>query len=500
MPEGGGALSARAGRVVALVGAALASVWAAFLLRDVAGVASDRPSALTLAAGLGLLDWVRWILLSLVVASAAHAAGRAGGPAERRLMRVAVAAAAHLVGAVGLIRNSVLDGLGSSGTDGSALAVDVLFVGATTVPLVVALADLRRGTDGRPRRRTTAALIAVVGAGALSALRSAEGILTPVGRTLDAWLLGGRVGQRADVPDWAHHHIVETLVGDTLAVVSAVLVLLVVLAAGLAAPRAEPRAVTGTWPRIFALGPGAVLRATGTAIVSVTLVVYLADIRGVAGDLATPAYLRLFNDGPLEWIGWVLVAAAAIAGGYASGRLAASDPGASSYFLWFSAGLSLVLVDELSHFRHALTSGSAPLGEDLLGISRYAVVTVLVFGPVGAVLAYGLLWHGRHLLVSADAVRCALAGYALYGSVAIASAVEGVVDGYERVGALVDRHLLGGRLPIPPGDTVAAGHFLLTDGLIDEAIEVMASALLLAVVLTYVRSMARAARSVAPLG
>lgn len=112
MPEGGGALSARAGRVVALVGAALASVWAAFLLRDVAGVASDRPSALTLAAGLGLLDWVRWILLSLVVASAAHAAGRAGGPAERRLMRVAVAAAAHLVGAVGLIRNSVLDGLG----------------------------------------------------------------------------------------------------------------------------------------------------------------------------------------------------------------------------------------------------------------------------------------------------------------------------------------------------------------------------------------------------
>lgn len=159
-----------------------------------------------------------------------------------------------------------------------------------------------------------------------------------------------------------------------------------------------------------------------------------------------------------------------------------------------------MLVDELSHFRHALTSGSAPLGEDLLGISRYAVVTVLVFGPVGAVLAYGLLWHGRHLLVSADAVRCALAGYALYGSVAIASAVEGVVDGYERVGALVDRHLLGGRLPIPPGDTVAAGHFLLTDGLIDEAIEVMASALLLAVVLTYVRSMARAARSVAPLG
>lgn len=315
MPEGGGALSARAGRVVALVGAALASVWAAFLLRDVAGVASDRPSALTLAAGLGLLDWVRWILLSLVVASAAHAAGRAGGPAERRLMRVAVAAAAHLVGAVGLIRNSVLDGLGSSGTDGSALAVDVLFVGATTVPLVVALADLRRGTDGRPRRRTTAALIAVVGAGALSALRSAEGILTPVGRTLDAWLLGGRVGQRADVPDWAHHHIVETLVGDTLAVVSAVLVLLVVLAADLAAPQAEPRAVTGTWPRIFALGPGAVLRATGTAIVSVTLVVYLADIRGVAGDLATPAYLRLFNDGPLEWIGWVLVAAAAIAGG-----------------------------------------------------------------------------------------------------------------------------------------------------------------------------------------
>src|SRR5690606_24237953 len=117
-------------------------------------------------------------------------------------------------------------------------------------------------------------------------------------------------------------------------------------------------------------------------------------------DLATPAYLRLFNDGPLEWIGWVLVAAAAIAGGYASGRLAASEPGASSYFLWFSAGLSLVLVDELSHFRHALTSGSAPLGEDLLGISRYAVVTVLVFGPVGAVLAYGLLWHGRHLLVS----------------------------------------------------------------------------------------------------
>src|SRR5690606_21385703 len=116
---------------------------------------------------------------------------------------------------------------------------------------------------------------------------------------------------------------------------------------------AEPRAVTGTWPRIFALGPGAVLRATGTAIVSVTLVVYLADIRGVAGDLATPAYLRLFNDGPLEWIGWVLVAAAAIAGGYASGRLAASEPGASSYFLWFSAGLSLVLVDELSHFRHA---------------------------------------------------------------------------------------------------------------------------------------------------
>lgn len=102
--------------------------------------------------------------------------------------------------------------------------------------------------------------------------------------------------------------------------------------------------------------------------------------------------------------------------------------------------------------------------------------------PVYAVLRYGrFVWRrGRTGVYLAFAVLC-------YGTVAVANALRHLSDSSVTAGAWIDRTLFGGRFPVPQDLDQDRAHFFVMDAVVEETLELVAAALVVATVLAFAR-------------
>lgn len=242
------------------------------------------------------------------------------------------------------------------------------------------------------------------------------------------------------------------------------------------------------WPWLLRIRPRQVIALVGALLLLAWGVFLAVDIWGWIGEeLNRPAWRLLFNDRPVEWLAWLVLALAATASGFLGGRLYGGEyDGAGKFFLWLSVGLALMLVEDAGDIRHVISSEVERLyGSEVLGLPYRVVSDAPYFTALAAVPVYAVVRYGRHIWQATSARRYLIGGVSLYAIAAIGSAVRHLNDLYIRVGAQVDAWLFGGRFPIPEGMDQERAHFFVIDSVVEESVELLAVTLLLATVLSF---------------
>jgi hypothetical protein len=239
---------------------------------------------------------------------------------------------------------------------------------------------------------------------------------------------------------------------------------------------------------LLRLRPEVVVTNISVAVVMALAATIVVDVAHLAGPPAPlPLWARLFNDGPIEWAQWFLLALAVLTSAYLSSHLrVAGQPRHAAFFLLFAVGTGLMLIEDAGDIRHVIGAYSIDaLGSEIAGLPINLFVEVPYFLLLAAVPLYALVRYGRDIWEERRSRRYLVAGYGLYGLAAAASGLRVVGDNYVRLGGWIDDRLLGSRFPVPAGQTQEYAHFYLVDGPVEESIEAVAAACFVALVLAF---------------
>ena len=248
--------------------------------------------------------------------------------------------------------------------------------------------------------------------------------------------------------------------------------------------------VTGSpgWPWLLRFSP-AKLVFTSVWLLAVAWFLFLAvDIwRWVDLGPDQVAWMRLFNDRPVEWAQWLLMALAIVASAYLAGRLSSNQERPVAVFFYLLAlGLGLMLLEEAGDIRHTISDGvRETFGLTLFGIHYVVLVDMPYFALLAALPLYAVLRYGRYVWHAAQTRVYLLLGVILYGVAAISSGLRTLGGFYIRFGGWIDGALFGYRFPYPQIMGQQRAHFLLVDSVIEESVELLAITMLLAAILAY---------------
>ena len=136
-----------------------------------------------------------------------------------------------------------------------------------------------------------------------------------------------------------------------------------------------------SWPVLLRMRPEVVVTNVIVAVVMAWVGVVVIDILELGGPAAAlPLWARLFNDGPVEWSQWFLLATTVLVSAYLSSRLhALGDTLRGAFFLLFAVGAALMLLEDAGDIRHVIGAYAIDgLGSDIVGlpINLFAEKTV----------------------------------------------------------------------------------------------------------------------------
>lgn len=240
------------------------------------------------------------------------------------------------------------------------------------------------------------------------------------------------------------------------------------------------------WPRPLTVGPRTVVWVATAIVATAWGVVLSVDLLGwIPGLGVGPMWPHLFNDRPVEWAQWLFLGAAILAAGFTAGRCTEQeDRGVRAFLLVLAAGLVLMLFEDAGDARHVISSYVAMVaGESVFGLPYRVVSDVPYFLVIAALPMYAALRYGREVWRAPSSRRYLVAAYGLYALAGGSSGIRHLGGLYITIGGFIDRVLLGGRFPMDGGLTQERVHFLLVDSLIEESIETLAAASMLAAVL-----------------
>jgi hypothetical protein len=215
-------------------------------------------------------------------------------------------------------------------------------------------------------------------------------------------------------------------------------------------------------------------------------VVGIVDLSS-AGERTAPIARHLFNDRPVEWLQWLILGFAILFAGYGAG--VAQAPGfrrLRTFLLILGSGLVLMLFEDAGDARHIIGAYVREVfGQGSGPISPGRVVGTIYLLGIVALPIYAFVRFHRDIWQLPTARRFFVPGLVLY---AIAGGGHFVQGTYESVGAFLNRVLFGGRFPAYGFDDPAGGNanIFLIDSIIEESIETIAAAFMLAGILALV--------------
>lgn len=236
-----------------------------------------------------------------------------------------------------------------------------------------------------------------------------------------------------------------------------------------------PSTERASWPRLLAIEPAEPVKLSGAVLVAALIVVAVIDVVQITDEPVGLWALLFGNGGPIEWMQWGLLGITAIAASFLSARLR------SDFFYLFAFAAALLLIEDAGDPRHRLSVYvRAFVGDDIGVLPTSTVVELTYFAALAAVPLYAFWRYRTEVWSFTTARRYLLGGYGLYAVAALASGTR-KLGSYETVGLLID-DALGGRLAMGPYDP-GEGHLQFIDGVVEESIELLAAACLLALVL-----------------
>ncbi|MBB3036777.1 hypothetical protein [Hoyosella altamirensis] len=260
-----------------------------------------------------------------------------------------------------------------------------------------------------------------------------------------------------------------------------------------------PQGTSTAWPGLLRVRPRSIVALTVAALGLAWLAVALIDVAGlvdISGDV--PLWLSLFNEGIVEVTQWILNALAVVAASYIAGRLAGGRyAGGASFFFVLSIGLALILIEEAGNVRLAMAEYlGAMFGGQILGMHPHVVGAVPVYAVLAFFPVYALLRYGKYVWRAPTARWYLVIAYCLYGGsqlAALTSHLAGVW--YAKAGSAVNELIFGGGLPALPNVHQGVTDYFIVDSLVEETIELLAVATMLAMILAYIHDLRRGAVS-----
>ncbi len=242
------------------------------------------------------------------------------------------------------------------------------------------------------------------------------------------------------------------------------------------------------WPLLLRIPPGTLILAVlGWLVLAWTVFIAVDILRVVDLGMNSPMWRHLFNNRPIEWTQWLILACAVVAAAYLAGRLHSETHAmVSRFFLLLAIGLGLMLIEEAGDIRHAISGYVYRLfGSEVFGLHYRVVSDVPYFAALAAVPLYAVLGYGRYVWESVKIRFYLVSGVGLYALAAMSSGFRTLGDLYIGLGAFVDGALFANRFPVPEGMTQTRAHFFLVDSVLEESVELLAAAMMLAAILAF---------------
>lgn len=239
-----------------------------------------------------------------------------------------------------------------------------------------------------------------------------------------------------------------------------------------------------SWPFLLRIRPRVVVAAVIIWLMVAWVLFLSVDIFGWL-DLGfnRPMWQLLFNNYPVEWTQWFLLAFSIFIAGFLSAVLYARRQFPSAkFFLFFGIGLGLMLIEEAGDIRHTISAElRRVMGDEIAGLPYRVVSDVPYFTLLASLPAYAVLRYGKHIWREYLRARwLLLSGVMLYALAAVSSALRHLNDFYIRVGAWVDTTFFADRFPVPDNMTQERAHFFVVDSVLEETVELLAITLVLA--------------------
>jgi hypothetical protein len=201
-----------------------------------------------------------------------------------------------------------------------------------------------------------------------------------------------------------------------------------------------------------------------------------------AGRTEPHVWRHLWNDRLTEWFAWVLMAVFAPVAAYLGGRLRSlGHRRVGAFWAVFGLGMAFMLVEDAGDVRHVTSAYLRDLvAVELFGLHYAVLGDLVIFLAIAALPVYAVVRYGLDVWRASRSARAYLVGgVTLYGLAGGSSALRLVGGLYERLGAGFHR-LVGGDLLVPANMSIDGLHYRLIDSVVEESIEFLAIALLLA--------------------
>lgn len=205
-----------------------------------------------------------------------------------------------------------------------------------------------------------------------------------------------------------------------------------------------------------------------------------------------PVWTLLFNDKPVEWTQWFLLAFATAMSGYLAARLDAEGRRyAARFFFIFAIALGLMLIEEAGDIRHVISGEVHRLidGDTILGLPYRSMTDLPYFAALAAVPLYAFARYGRYVWQAASTRPYFITGTILYAIAAISSGARYIGDLYVRMGMWINDHIFLGRFPSAHDHDQETTYLMIIDSPIEETIETLAITMFVLAILIYARSL-----------